>query len=115
MEATVALCKCTTNKKTFGIRFEKVKDGWKYTWAFPVTDRAAGKEGYGGTSIFGELIVDSEYPGCPFCKTKSFFKCCKCGKLSCWNGNDEYASCQWCGNAGALSSGIDSIKAFENM
>ena len=36
MEARIALCKCREGRNIYGVRFEKLEDGWKYTWAFPV-------------------------------------------------------------------------------
>ena len=114
MEAVIAVSKCTTHKHTFGIRFEKASRDWTYTWAFPIKEKTALREDYDKTSIKGRLIQGCEYPGCPFCGTKGFFYC-SCGKLNCWNGISINATCQWCGNSGTLSDGIDSINITSNI
>ena len=108
MEARVALCKCKEGKRAYGVRFEKIGDGWKYTWAFPVKEAAAKREGYEKTKIIGNIIPDANYPGCPFCKAKSFVVC-SCGKLNCnyVNGPSSNFKCEWCGAVGRLTEGYD--------
>lgn len=108
MEARIALCKCKEGKKAYGVRFEKFGNGWKYTWAFPVREESAKREGYDETKILGDISPDAAYPGCPFCRAKSFV-ICSCGKLNCNNVNTPNArfTCEWCGASGVLSSGYD--------
>lgn len=101
MEARVALCKCKEGRRTYGVRFEKMGDSWKYTWAFPVKEAAAKRENYDKTKIVGNIVPDNDYPGCPFCKTMSFVVC-NCGKLSCHNGDVSKFTCNWCGLTGTL-------------
>lgn len=108
MEARIALCKCKEGRKAYGVRFEKFGNGWKYTWAFPVKEESAKREGYDETKIIGDIGPDAAYPGCPFCRAKSFV-ICSCGKLNCNNVNTPNArfTCEWCGASGVLSSGYD--------
>ena len=85
IEAKVALAHCREGKKIYGVRMEKTSLGWKYNWAFKLTDSRAKTEGYGSTKIVGNIYPDEEYPGCPYCKAKSFIVCGTCGKLNCNN------------------------------
>ncbi len=102
-EATVALCKCKETHKTYGVRFEKIEPRhWKYTWAFPIKEAAAKREGYNDTIIEGFIEPDEEYPGCPYCGAK-YFVICSCGKLNCNTGNGTRFTCEWCGETGELT------------
>ena len=98
MEAVVILAKCSKNKSLYGMRAQKMNDGdWWRTWAFPVDERKAHKEGYDITNIQGNLYHTEDYPGCPYCGAKSFVLCNKCNKITCWKGETRL-TCQWCGN-----------------
>ena len=67
-EARIALCKCQEGRKIYGVRFEKIAENWKYTWAFPIKESSAKREGYDNTKIIGNIYPDTKYPGCPYCK-----------------------------------------------
>lgn len=97
MRATVILQKCTYTRKTFGIRVQEMEDGeWYKTWAFPMDESAATREGYDKTQIVSKLPALSDYPGCPYCGSKGTFYDHICGgKLSCYNGEDV-VTCPWC-------------------
>lgn len=114
MTAVIAICKCSSNNKTYGIRFEKDGRDWKYTWAFPINEKSALREDYDKTNITGNLVEGEEYPGCPYCGTKGFFYC-GCGKLNCWDTKTRIATCNWCGSRGELTDGIDSINISGNI
>lgn len=102
-EATVALCKCKETHKIFGVRFEKVaQDHWKYTWAFPMKESTAKREGYDVTLIDGQIEPDIDYPGCPYCGSKHFVVC-ECGKLNCKVSSGNTFTCEWCGMSGTLT------------
>lgn len=95
--ATVVLCRCPEGKKTYGVRFEKIQAGrWKYTWAFPLREVSAKREGYDDITVDGSIEADQTYPGCPYCGTGGFV-ICGCGKLTCFIGEGEQYSCAWCG------------------
>lgn len=102
-EATVAACKCKETKKTYGVRFEKViEGGWKYTWAFPMKESTAAREGYDATIIAGNIEPTEDYPGCPYCGVK-YFVVCECGKLNCNSGySGGHFKCEWCGLTGEI-------------
>ena len=109
MEANIILIKCEIAKKVFGARVQKTENNdWVRTWAFEINDKIAINEGYDKTNIQGSLSAVDEYPGCPYCGTKGFFKCGKCGKVNCYNG-EEIATCNWCGNTGKLTP----VKQFD--
>lgn len=102
IEAKVALAHCREGKKGYGVRFEKTSLGWKYDWAFKLSADRAKSEGYGNTKIVGTIYPDGEYPGCPYCKAKSFIVCGSCGKLNCNNTEEKVFTCGWCGAKGEL-------------
>ncbi len=102
-EATVAVCKCKETHKIYGVRFEKVSEGhWKYTWAFPMKESTAKREGYDGTLIDGLIEPAEEYPGCPYCGSR-YFVVCACGKLNCNISTGNAFTCEWCGFTGFLT------------
>jgi len=104
IEATVAICKCPETKKLYGVRFQKMSPGhWKYTWAFPMRQASARREGYDNTIIEGMIDPDIDYPGCPYCGTK-YFVICSCGKLNCNIGSSNRFTCGWCHTSGTLSA-----------
>ena len=103
--ATVAVCKCKETHKLYGVRFEKVEEGlWAYTWAFPIKEDTAKREGYDGTMIKGAIVPTKDYPGCPYCGSKAFV-ICECGKLNCSiHSSDTRFTCEWCGMTGELTA-----------
>ena len=103
LEANVVVARCKRTKKMYGIRVEKRTDWtWYCTWAFPISEKGASNEGYGTTMISGKVDLDAEYPGCPYCGTIGWVSCGKCGKLTCWE-NDENFECSWCGATGVVT------------
>lgn len=98
MKASVILIRCPKSKAVFGARTQQMSDGdWWRTWAFAIDENRARREGYDQEPVKGNLYCTDEYPGCPYCETKSFVQCNKCGKLNCWNG-ETVLDCQWCEN-----------------
>jgi len=102
LNAKVILARCSKSKKSFGIRIEQRGD-WVSTWAFPIDERKARREGYSENStvtLSGEN--DDNYPGCPYCGSSDSVKC-TCGKIGCGGGVREYGdfaeyTCPWCGD-----------------
>ena len=46
-EAVIVLAKCGESHKTYGMRAERHgKDNWLITWAFPIKETSAKREGY---------------------------------------------------------------------
>lgn len=102
-EARIAMCKCKELKgKTYGVRFQRDGSGWKYTWAFPMNEGSAKREGYNDTRIMGSIEPDEDYPGCPYCKTKYFVICGTCHHLNCNVNTGNIFTCEWCGASGTL-------------
>ncbi len=97
MRATVILQKCAYTRKTFGIRVQEMEDGeWYKTWAFPIDEASANREGYDKTRINSMLPALPDYPGCPYCGSKGIFYDHNCGgRISCYNG-EEAVTCPWC-------------------
>lgn len=112
-EARIAVAKCKEAKgKTYGVRFQRSDDGWKYNWAFEIKEKAAAREGYSKTEIDGMISPDDKYPGCPYCKTKYFVICGSCKHLNCNVATPGPFTCEWCGFEGELTGfGGDGIAA----
>ena len=102
-EARIAMCKCKEAKgKTFGVRFQRNENDWKYTWAFKMKESTAKREGYDNTEIMGNIYPDIDYPGCPYCKSRYFVVCGSCHHLNCNIDTGETFTCDWCGKTGTL-------------
>ena len=116
MKAVVAIGKCTREQKVYGIRLEQSGKNWMYTWAFPINERAAAREGFDKTKIEGTLVKGEEFPDCPHCKAQSFFVCDNCRKINCWNGTDKAVQCAWCSNKGEIQDGeVDNVEITGNI
>ena len=113
-EITIAICKCS-NRETYGMRLEKKNNKWEYTWAFPINAKAAQTEGFDCSVIEGPFIEGKEYPGCPYCKTKNFFRCGTCGHLNCWDGVKNRVTCKWCDNTSGISGTIQKLDTSNNI
>ena len=102
-KAVVVLCRCGEVHKTYGIRAEESDaNGWCFTWAFPIKESAAKREGYDKTSVGGNLLLSEDYPGCPYCRQKSFVVC-SCGHISCKVLKKDRFTCEWCGESAELT------------
>ena len=101
-EALVVLCKCGEVHKSYGIRAEKIAPKrWSLTWAFPIKEASAKREGYDRSNIGGEISFSVEYPGCPYCGGREL-TLCSCGHLNCTKLRDGVFTCEWCGSQGTL-------------
>lgn len=114
-EAVVVLAKCGKSHKAYDMRVEKMeKDHWLVTWAFPIKETAAKREGYDKTTVKGDIEFSDEYPGCPYCGGKAF-TLCSCGHLNCTVVKSGIFTCEWCGTQGylgdytgeAITAGVD--------
>lgn len=95
-EAVVLLAKCGEQHKTYGMRAEKISnDHWIITWAFPIKESAAHREGYDKTTVRGTIEFSSDYPGCPYCGGNSI-TLCSCGNVSCTILKNDMFTCEWC-------------------
>jgi hypothetical protein len=98
LNAKVIIAKCSKTQKAFGIRIEQRGGDWARTWAFPVDERKAKREGFEANTISGSMKADDEYPGCPHCGGLGFSRC-SCGNISCGGGmlDNGEMTCPWCG------------------
>jgi hypothetical protein len=108
VEASVITTKCGKSGKIYGIRVEKSGDDWIRTWAFPIKDDVAKREGYDKNIIRGSLRCTDEYPGCPYCGGKSLLLCQNCSRVSCYE-DETPAHCPWCG----ATSDTHTVDEFE--
>lgn len=102
-EARIALCKCKETKKIYGVRMEKSQEGWNCTWAFPISEESATREGYATTILKGCIGHKPEYNGCPYCGVKVFIVCGSCKRLNCNTTASDLFTCEWCGSTGRLT------------
>lgn len=103
-EVVITLLRCSQSKSPFGVRMEKIETGtWMANWTFSTRADTARREGYGEHVIGGGLLLDANYPGCPYCGADSMFKCNTCGQASCWDTASRVVTCVWCGSPGRVS------------
>jgi hypothetical protein len=107
LNAKVILSRCSKTRKTFGIRIEERRGDWVRTWAFPIDERKAKREGFDANTITGSMSADDEYPGCPHCGNTGFLQCA-CEKISCSGGIIQHedsatCTCPWCGETDEYS------------
>lgn len=115
-EAVIILCKCGRYHKAYGIRTENIGNNWICTWAFPIKEGSAKREGYDKTSIKGSITFANEYPGCPYCGGNNL-TVCSCGHLNCTMLKDGRFTCEWCGAQGEISdyTGEETIAAGSDV
>lgn len=102
LEAVIILAKCGERHKTYGIRTEKnCHDSWVCTWAFPIKESSAKREGYGRSSVKGSISFTDDFPGCPYCGGRNWTMC-SCGHLSCTIVEHGVFTCEWCGTKGTI-------------
>lgn len=110
-KVVIILSTCQHVNKVFGIRFEEFDRGnWVGTWAFPIKESVAQREGYDKVQITGSFSFANSYPGCPYCKAVSIFKC-SCGKNVCWDGETKNVKCPICKQSVYLSGLVTDMMA----
>jgi hypothetical protein len=103
-EAVVLIAKCGESHKSYGIRMEKTgADRWLTTWAFPIKDSSAKREGYDKIQVKGDISFSDDYPGCPYCGGHGL-TLCLCGHLSCTIMRSNVFTCEWCGMQGEIGN-----------
>ena len=107
----VVTARCSKNKQSYGIRYQEMSPGnWEGTWAFPIKEAAAKREGFDKQQISGTLDFADDYPGCPYCGAISSVKC-GCAAVGCWDGESSTYTCPGCGSTGEISGIADSLTA----
>lgn len=99
--AFVLLATCCETKKIYGITVDKTSMGHSLIWAFPLTKKQALHEGFESTSIYGNIEIDINYPGCPYCGSKQFYVCNNCKSIVCYHG-EKQVKCPTCGLHGEI-------------
>lgn len=110
-EAVVLIAKCGESRRTYGMRLEKTgHDRWLATWAFPIRESSAKREGYDKVQIKGDNSFSDDYPGCPYCGGYGL-TLCACGHLSCTILRNDIFTCEWCGTQGKIGdySGVERL------
>ncbi len=67
VNAIVGLAKCPSSGKLYGVRIEIDGKKWTATWAFPISEEVAKREGYTQNVFPSDLKYSSRYPVCPYC------------------------------------------------
>jgi len=110
-KVVIVVARCSQHRRDYGIRFEEVAAGqWGGTWAFALQAAAAQREGYDKTELRGTFGFNDDYPGCPYCRSESIFRC-GCGKVACWDRVVQQVTCPWCNSMGTLQGAIDSLSS----
>jgi hypothetical protein len=108
----IVMARCSHEKGGFGIRFEKRDhNSWLADWAFAVKESTARRERYDANMISGSIILDPNYPGCPYCKSMTIVRCGKCNKVSCNDGKHKIATCPWCNSKLKIEGWITHLSA----
>ncbi len=93
---------CEETKEPFGITVDPISERkYKFIWAFKINKKTAKHEGYDQKTVTGSIVLDDEYPGCPYCGEKNFYLCA-CGKIVCYHGK-KVVNCPECGFHGELT------------
>lgn len=101
-KAFAVMAVCPEANKYYGISVDPQGRGaYKFVWAFKIDRERAKREGYDSCRVHGSVEIDTEYPGCPYCKTKQFLFC-SCGTVVCWHG-EKVMMCPSCGAKGDVS------------
>lgn len=107
-KAFAVMAVCPEAKKYYGITVDYLRKGaYKFVWAFPIDKEKAHREGYDSQRVHGSIEMDSEFPGCPYCKSSQFVFC-SCGAVMCWHGQ-KTIKCPQCGQSGeiTMASAVD--------
>ena len=97
--ATLGACEETNNY--FGITVDEDHPRlYRFVWSFKIDKDKAKREGYDTKKVTGSVVLDDNYPGCPYCGDKEFVVC-QCGGIICWHGQ-PMLTCPHCGYTGLV-------------
>ena len=103
-DAFAILAMCPESKRTYGITVDSAGGNhYVFHWAFPIDKDKAHREGFDVKSVKGTVTTDIDYPGCPYCGSKSFVFCGNCGSVICYHGQKR-VSCPKCGFTGEVTN-----------
>lgn len=102
-KAFAVMAVCPETRKYYGVTVDEIRRGaYKFVWAFKIDKEKAKREGYDSQSVHGSIELDSDFPGCPYCKGKQFLFC-SCGAVMCWHGQ-RTITCPNCGQTGEVTT-----------
>ena len=101
-KAFATLAACEKTKRFWGITVDEEGPRiYRFVWSFKIDKNKAKREGYDSTRVNGDVILDDEYPGCPYCGEKRFYVCERCGAVVCWHGS-SIVTCPNCRSTGEI-------------
>lgn len=103
--AVMAMCEKTT--ENFDITVDPRRGHYAFCWGFKIKEGQGKREGCDKKSVHGAVSFDSDFNGCPYCGSKQFYICSRCGKEVCYHGQESVT----CPNCGASST----LKAAESV
>ena len=96
-KAFAIVAECPNEKKPYGITVDPISEKeFKFVWGFRISRESASREGFDKKKVHGSIQYDVNYKGCPYCGSKSFYICGKCGTVVCYHGEKE-VTCPVCG------------------
>ena len=102
-DAFAVMCTCGKTKETFGITIDPRGGVYSMCWAFKIKKDQAKREGYDKVKVHGAVDGDPNFNGCPYCGSKDFFVCPRCGHFVCFDGKlDVQVTCPNCGGSGIV-------------
>jgi len=105
LNVLIITAQCSKARSRMGIRLEeKSHQLWVADWAFKIKEHVAIKEGYDKTRVDGQFVFSAEFPGCPYCESKSFVLC-DCKNLICYETMSTSFKCPKCGLSGTVGNG----------
>lgn len=88
---------CPQHRGLFGITVDEIcHNQYSFVWSFKLDERRAKSEGFEQQSVNGSVVMEPDFPGCPYCGAKTFVFCGKCGAISCYDGHGT-SKCPKCG------------------
>ena len=102
-KAFAIMAVCEKTKEHFGITVDPRNGCYAFTWAFKIKKEQAKKEGYEQANVTGKVMYDKDFNGCPYCGSKKFYICNRCGKVVCYH-DQEVVTCPNCGSSSSLQA-----------
>lgn len=115
---TGVLTRCGQTQKLFQIVFEEQSRGqWVALRVLvprvePKLGATGGKAAIGthaAPALSGSFSTGPQYPGCPHCHNRNFWRCGTCTELNCYDGHSSHVTCAWCGLMGSITGSISAL------
>lgn len=107
-DAFAVMAMCERTRENFGITVNPQGRELVLTWAFKISAAQGRREGYEKKKVSGAVSLDDDFNGCPYCGSKRFYKCLKCGKMVCYHGQ-QMVTCPSCG----ITSGLKTVSSID--